>query len=244
MKENKYDDPVFFEKYSQFPRSVEGLRAAGEWRALERLLPDLAGKRVLDLGCGFGWHCAYAADHGAARVVGCDLSAKMLAEAQQRNPAPIIEYRQVAIEDVVFPSESFDIVLSSLALHYLQDVCELFHRVYGFLAPRGLFVFSVEHPIFTAQGPQDWAYDEAGLPLHWPVDRYFDEGRREAIFLGEPVVKYHRTLTTYVDALLTAGFSITNLVEPKPEPEMLAEVSGMVGELRRPMMLLIAARKG
>ena len=70
MKENNYDNPGFFSQYRRFPRSVEGLSAAGEWHALQKLFPDFSGKRVLDLGCGFGWHCRYAADHGAAAVIG------------------------------------------------------------------------------------------------------------------------------------------------------------------------------
>ena len=60
MKENRYDDPIFFEKYSHMPRSEHGLEAAGEWEALQTLLPDFAHKRMLDLGCGYGWHCIYA----------------------------------------------------------------------------------------------------------------------------------------------------------------------------------------
>lgn len=55
-------------------RSVKGLAGAGEWKTLERMLPDFHGKRVLDLGCGFGWHCRYAAEHGAASVTGVDIS--------------------------------------------------------------------------------------------------------------------------------------------------------------------------
>ena len=82
MKENKYDDPTFFDKYSRMPRSKEGLAAAGEWHVLRRMLPSFEGKRVLDLGCGFGWHCRYAADHGAAAVIGVDLSEKMLEKAR------------------------------------------------------------------------------------------------------------------------------------------------------------------
>ena len=65
MKENSYDNPIFFQKYSQMLRSTQGLEGAGEWRELQKLLPDFAGKRVLDLGCGYGWHCGYAAGHGA-----------------------------------------------------------------------------------------------------------------------------------------------------------------------------------
>ena len=64
MKENKYDDPQFFEKYSHMARSAQGLEGAGEWYALQKMLPDFSGKRVLDLGCGYGWHCRYAARQG------------------------------------------------------------------------------------------------------------------------------------------------------------------------------------
>ena len=74
MKENKYDNPVFFEKYSQMLRSQKGLEGAGEWSELEKILPDFAGRRVLDLGCGYGWHCKYAQELGAAQVLGTDNS--------------------------------------------------------------------------------------------------------------------------------------------------------------------------
>ena len=82
MKENKYNNSHFFSQYSQMSRSVEGLKGAGEWHVLQKMLPDFAGKRVLDLGCGFGWHCAYAIEHGATRVTGIDISEKMLEEAE------------------------------------------------------------------------------------------------------------------------------------------------------------------
>lgn len=55
MKENKYDDNIFFQKYSQMSRSQQGLAGAGEWETLRKLLPDFKDKRVLDLGCGYGW---------------------------------------------------------------------------------------------------------------------------------------------------------------------------------------------
>lgn len=49
------------------PRSKEGLQAAGEWHEFKKLLPDFHQKVVLDLGCGFGWHCIYAAEQGAKK---------------------------------------------------------------------------------------------------------------------------------------------------------------------------------
>jgi SAM-dependent methyltransferase len=66
---------------------------AGEWQQLQPLFPELSGKTVLDLGCGYGWHCKFAADHGAASVLGIDQSGQMIGEAKRRNPDTIIEYQ-------------------------------------------------------------------------------------------------------------------------------------------------------
>ena len=242
MKENKYNDPFFFEKYSQMERSKKGLAGAGEWYELQKLLPDFQGKRVLDLGCGYGWHCTYAADHGAAHVLGTDISQKMLDTAQEKNPGAAIEYRCAAMEDLTFQEDSFDVVLSSLAFHYVKDFESLVENISRWLKPSGSFVFSVEHPVFTAYGSQDWYYDENGNILHFPVDNYYLEGGREAVFLGERVIKYHRTITTYLDALLQNGFQILRVVEPQP-PEDMMDLPGMKNELRRPMMLLVSAEK-
>lgn len=242
MKENKYDDDKFFNQYSQMSRSVEGLKGAGEWHVLQKMLPDFNGKRVLDLGCGFGWHCHHAVEHGAVHATGIDISEKMLEEARRRNPSPRIEYRCMAVEDFDYQTESYDVVISSLAFHYLESFPDICEKVYRCLSPGGTFVFSVEHPVFTAYGSQDWYRDEQGNILHWPVDRYFTEGKREAIFLGESVVKYHKTLTTYVNGLIRHGFIITGLVEPEPD-EALLDVPGMRDELRRPMMLIVSAVK-
>lgn len=243
MKENKYDDEAFFGQYSRMARSVEGLQGAGEWATLEGMLPGFRGKRVLDLGCGFGWHCIYAVQQGAEAVTGIDLSERMLAEARRRNADPRITYLRMAVEDFDYPAGAYDVVLSSLTFHYLEPFGEVCRRVHRTLTPGGAFVFSAEHPVFTAYGTQDWYRDARGQPLHWPVDRYFAEGRRETVFLGEQVVKYHRTLTTYLGELLRAGFEITDVAEPEPPAGMLGTVEGMRDELRRPMMLIVGARK-
>lgn len=242
MKENKYDDKLFFKKYGEMERSKRGLAGAGEWHELKKLLPDFQGKRVLDLGCGYGWHCKYAADGGASYVLGTDISQRMLDTAAELNPARQIEYRRAAMEDLSFSDGSFDVVLSSLAFHYVGDFEPLVHSISAWLKDGGDLVFSVEHPVFTAYGSQDWIYDEKGNILHFPVDNYYLEGEREALFLGERVVKYHRTLTTYLNTLLRCGFTLRRIVEPEP-PEDMLDMPGMRDELRRPMMLLVAASK-
>lgn len=243
MKENKYDQDRFFNAYSAFPRSVQGLGAAGEWHALKELLPDFKGKRVLDIGCGFGWHCIYAAEQGASYVLGTDISEKMLAMAKEKTAFDNVEYRQMAMEDMVFPANSFDTIISSLAFHYTPNFPEVCQRIQQCLTVGGDFIFSVEHPVFTAHGSQDWIYDEENTPFHWPVDHYFREGKRDTVFLGEKIIKYHRTLTTYLSTLLEAGFAITGIMEPQPEPHLLEAIPGMQHELRRPMMLIISTKK-
>lgn len=242
MKENKYDNQQFFLKYGEMERSKKGLQGAGEWSELQKILPNFHGKKVLDLGCGYGWHCKYAVDNGAQYVLGTDISRKMLETAKERNNSPKIEYQCIAMEDLNFPSETFDIVLSSLAFHYVKDFEPLTSNIYKWLKKGGEFVFSVEHPVFTSYGTQDWYYDEDGSILHFPVDNYYYEGKREAIFLGEKVTKYHRTLTTYLNTLLQNNFELQHIIEPQP-PENMLNIEGMKDEMRRPMMLLVSAKK-
>jgi SAM-dependent methyltransferase len=243
MRENKYDDFEFFEKYKQMPRSLQGLEAAREWPAFRSRLPRLANKRVLDLGCGFGWHCRYAVSQGAREVVGIDISRRMLDEARKRtDPAEPVRYLQMAIEELNFPADRFDVVISSLAFHYLESLESLYRSIHDCLSKRGDLVFSAEHPIFTSSEGQDWHHEKKSR-LHWPVDNYYHEGWRRTRFLEENVVKYHRTLTSYVDGLLKAGFQLTAFTEPLPDESLLEGNAEMEDELRRPMFFIISARK-
>lgn len=242
MKENKYDDEIFFKKYGLMARSQLGLEGAGEWTTLKTLLPDFNGKTMLDLGCGYGWHCGYAVQNGATAVTGVDISSKMLDEAYKKNRSDKIKYVCSAAEDYDFPLDAYDIVFSSMAFHYVKDYQALVIKIYASLKQSGYLIFSVEHPAFTAQGSQQWHYDADGKIMHFPIDNYFYEGEREAIFLDEKVIKYHRTLTSYVDTLLKSGFVIERLVEPRP-PVSMMDIEGMKDEMRRPLMLIMVARK-
>ncbi len=235
---NIYDEMDFFQKYKDFPRSRYGLSAAGEWHELKKLL-NFDSKNVLDLGCGFGWHCFYAAENNAKSIIGVDISKNMLEIAAAKNTYKNIEFINQDIENFVYKDNFFDIIFSSLVFHYISDFDSICKKSFKMLKKNGEFIFSAEHPIFTAYGNQDWIYDENGNILHWPVDNYFDESYRDSIFLGHNVRKYHRTLTTYLSTLTKNNFIIKKIVEPKPDPT----ISGMENELRRPMMLIISAQK-
>ena len=121
MPQNIYDRPEFFDGYSRMDRSVRGLDGAPEWPAMRALLPDLRDKRILDLGCGFGWFARWAVEQGAASVLGVDLSENMLERAKAETPDPRVRYIKADLETLDLPQESFDLAYSSLALHYVQD---------------------------------------------------------------------------------------------------------------------------
>ncbi|WP_413944422.1 class I SAM-dependent methyltransferase [Bdellovibrio sp. HCB-162] len=243
MAQNKYDDPDFFASYSNMPRSQQGLEAAGEWHVLRTMLPDFQGKTVLDLGCGFGWHCRYAVEQGAASVIGVDLSEKMLKRAQEMTQDSRITYQRGSIEGVEYKENQFDVVISSLAFHYIENFAEQCRKTYRWLKPGGSFVFSVEHPIFTSLESQNWIIGPTGERLHWPVDNYQLEGPRNTKWLTGDVTKFHRTFATYINSLVEAGFQIKKVIEPEPSPEMLNQIPELKDEMRRPMFLMIASMK-
>ncbi len=237
---NEYDNERFFEEYAKMPRSRDGLSAAGEWHQLKPLFPLLQGKTVLDLGCGYGWHCFFAAEQGAVRVLGLDLSRKMIEEAEKRHAGQQIEYRVCGIEEYEYPENRWDCVVSNLALHYIEHIENVFQKVHRTLKPGGVFLFNIEHPVFTAGVGQDWIYTETGKPQYWPVDHYFIPGERSTRFLGCDVVKQHHTLTQILMGLLNNGFELEAVEEAEPPEEMMS-LPGMKDELRRPMMLLVKA---
>jgi ubiquinone/menaquinone biosynthesis C-methylase UbiE len=172
-----------------------------------------------------------------------DLSEKMLARAKATTDDPGIEYRRSAIEEIDFPANEFDVVISSLALRYVEQFDRVCRKIHHCLASGGAFVLSVEHPIFTALVAQDWCYGPKGDRLHWPIDDYQEEGPRHTQWMADNVVKYHRTIANYINTLINSDFRISKLSEPQPTPEMLIEQPGLKDDCRRPVFLMIAAAK-
>ncbi len=234
-----YDNSNFFNAYAQMSRSIGGLSEAGEWEQLEPLFPALEGKTVLDIGCGYGWHSRYAVEHGAKSVLGIDQSERMIAAAKQKNAADGITYRVCDLLDYEYPEEHFDLVISNLVLHYLPDLDAVYRLIYRTLRPDGVLLFNIEHPVFTAGIRQQFMTD-GEKTLCWPVDDYFYPGERSTEFLGQQVTKYHHTLSQILMGLLRCGFdleAVEEVIPPKKWRDILPD------EMRRPMMLLIKARK-
>lgn len=215
MSQNIYDNQAFFDGYAQLGRSVNGLDGAPEWPAIRRILPELRGKKVLDLGCGYGWFCRSAREQGAASVLGVDLSEKMLNRAREMTQDAGIEYRQQDLARLQLPAAGYDLAYSSLTLHYIEDLAGLFATVHRALVSGGQFIFTAEHPIYTAPQQQGWLVDGNGQKS-WPVNGYQREGERVSNWLAEGVIKQHRMLGTYINLLVQQGFIITHLNEWAP----------------------------
>jgi SAM-dependent methyltransferase len=203
------------------------------------MLPSLVGRRVLDLGCGYGWFCRWAREHGAAAVLGVDVSQRMLAQAKASTSDAAISYVHSDLRQFDYPVAGFDVVYSSLAFHYLDDLAHVLSAVRRALAPAGVLVCSVEHPLFTAPKQPGWITHPGGH-RSWPVDAYFDEGPRRTDWLAEGVIKHHRTIDSYLRLLREAGFALTHFHEWAPTAEQVAEHPEWADERQRPAFLLMA----
>ena len=242
MTQNIYDNPGFFEGYSRLHRSIHGLDGAPEWPDLRAQLPDMRDCRVLDLGCGYGWFCRWAAENGAARVLGVDISRRMLDRAKAMTSHPAIVYREDDLETLELPEAAFDLVYSSLAFHYVENLPRLLRAIHGALVPGGSLVFSTEHPIFTAPRHPGFVIDGEGRKT-WPVDSYQIEGKRVTDWLAPGVVKQHRTIGRWVNLLVACGFALKHLNEWGPSEAQLAAMPELAEERERPMMLLVGAQR-
>ena len=244
-RERERERERLFAGYLQLRRTESGLNAAVEQPALQRLLPSsFSGISVLDLGCGLGDFARLACKRGAKQVIAVDISEKMLATARAATANDNVEYIRSPIESFDIRTAAFDLVVSSLALHYVEDYAAVVRKISQALRPSGRFVFSVEHPIATAYGNYEWHRDDAGAKLHWKLDRYREEGPRKSEWFVPGVIKYHRTVETYVNSLLESGLTLRRLSEPEATPEALHKRPDLIETKRSPVFLIIAADKG
>lgn len=181
---------------------------------------------------------------GADRVVGIDISEKMLAVAKEENSHPNITYVRMPMEDIAERKEKFDVVVSSLAMHYVEEFDSVVKSVYELLHENGVFIFSQEHPFNTCfSGGERWTRDENGRKIYANLSDYSVEGERESTWFVEHVKKYHRTFSGIINGLVEAGFTIQQILEPVPTQELLAQYPEDYDLLHKPDFLLVKVRK-
>jgi len=238
-----YDDPAVFAAYQDMRQLAGRLNEVVEQPAILSLLPDIKDLRVADLGCGTGAMCRWLRTMGARSVTGIDNSARMLEAARSENGHAGIIYLNQSLETLDdLGAEHFDLIISSLALHYVGDFCGLVRNVHRALAHGGSFVFSVEHPIVTCDR-REWSAGADGVRQHWPVDRYMEEGARQVRWLDLDVIRHHRTIGSYLNPLLDSGFVLKTVLEPAPDDAAIRQWPRLADQRRRPPFLVVRADK-
>ncbi|MEM1446598.1 MAG: class I SAM-dependent methyltransferase [Planctomycetota bacterium] len=199
---------------------------------------ELAGRRVIDSGCGEGRWCRIAANAGASEVLGLDLCDAMI-QAAVAVKGPREAYRVADVRAIPFVNDAtFDIAVSYLNQCDLDDFVANTREVFRVLKPGGRLVVANLHPMRSAVGT--WHRDESGAKRHVVVDDYFDEGARTWRMLGVEFTNYHRSLQTYLDAYLEAGFHLRRIAEPTVSAENLEQYPELDDELRVPNFIVFA----
>ena len=233
-----YDEPGVRDRYLRHRHSgTASPNVVMEEPHLLAVLGGLHGAAVLDLGCGDGSSASLTLDLGAASYIGVDGSAAMIDAAQASQDDPRAKFVHASIEELALPPASFDLVMSRMALHYVEHLAPVLFMIRRLLRPGGRFVFSVTHPVITSYLPV-----QTGPRTDWTVDDYFVRGPRERPWFGTTVTWHHRTVEDYFVAINDVGLRVKHLRECEPAAELLVANSSELARRRRvPLILLLSA---
>lgn len=244
MIQNKYDNNEFLDEYLKLREDKYNSNIIEEHPALFSLIDkDLSNKTVLDLGCCFGYNTDDLIKRNASRVVGVDVSKKMIDMATNENKYNNASYINIDMESLADIDNKFDLIISSLAIHYIKDYNKLVNDVYNKLNDRGVFIFSMEHPITLApKKGKSWNLDEDGNPISYNLSNYQEPGERNIFWLTNNVIKYHRTFEELINTLINVGFKIEAILEPKPIIPYGDNIRN-IESIHKPYFLIIKASK-
>jgi len=214
MKQNIYDNEDFFSRYLNARSQSTSYNTLYEIPCMEGLLPDVRGLNVLDVGCGSGTLALKIAEMGANHVLGIDISSKQIRLAQSVHIPGKLDFNCIAIEDFFNDGHKFDLIVSSLAFHYIDNYEELLSKISTLVAVNGTLLFSTEHPFVTCYPDKNESKMDA-------LKKYKRIGRRNVDWHGAKVVKYHRTIETLINSLIKNGFVIEDVCEPCELPVII-----------------------
>ncbi len=192
--------------------------------AMYALVPDLTDLSVISLGCGSGEDCNQLNLLGAKQVVGVDISKGLLDIAKTSYPE--CEFQVMDIERLNLPDNSFDFAYSSLAVHYIEEWDKMLAEAYRILRPGSYFLFSCNHPMFSAMKV---TCDDENTKVH-QLSRTKDVKLKTVTIVGNYVtrrsmdengwVTWHKSIGEISQEVATAGFMIAGIHEPQPLPQM------------------------
>lgn len=245
MKQNIYDNEIFFKGYNNMRQEKRNTSANDliEIPTIRLMLPPLTNKKILELGCGFGENCSYFILKGASYVLGTDISNNMINLAKETNQNEKIDYKVLAMEDISNIKEKFDLVVSSLAVHYIEDFDKLLNDVYELLNDGGYFIFSQEHPIGTSLILNDECNGQDNINIgnknYFLVSDYNRNGQRIVDWNNCQVIKYHRNFSSIINSIIKSKFQIEEIIEPTPSDEVLKIKPKYQNQFDKPYFLFI-----
>jgi len=235
-----YDNENFFKQYINRRHRNDSPNILIEKPVLFELLENINDQEILDLGCGDASLGIDLLKNGAKSYLGIEGSKKMVQKALVNLENTVGKIELSTMEDYAFPESTFDLVVSQLAIHYIEDFSKLSQNVFKTLKIGGRFIFSVQHPILTSSFE---SMTKSGKRYNWIVDDYFQTGKRVEPWIGEQVEKYHRTIAEYFSTLQEAGFVINKLSEPMPQKQFFSDEEEYNRRLRIPLFLLFSCSK-
>lgn len=254
MDEIKRDWNSMARAYEEFNTAADSYSYKIEWPCIRKLLPELKGKTVVDLGCGTGIFTFLLEQGGPSRIMGIDLSEEMLQIAKDKarekgSRAEFVLYDGAKCSDVI--SKPVDLIFSSTTSHYIEDLAQLFNNVSKSLKEGGECIFSVIHPVYSAMYPVEHGDDFPG-DEEWMV-RYLDRSMRAYIqpwieyneaFEDHLSRSYHHTFADYVNAIIGAGLTIERICEPMAPEEWKAVQPGRYEAfIETPVYMILKMKK-
>ncbi|WP_341323655.1 class I SAM-dependent methyltransferase [Solibacillus sp. FSL H8-0523] len=172
------------------------------------LFGPIAGKKILDIGCGSGHSLQYMGSEGAQELWGLDLSTKQIETAEKLlrvQQSKVTLFESPMEENPGLPLEYFDVAYSIYALGWTVDLQKTLSNIHSYLKPGGTFIFSWEHPIHDRL-----TYENASFTFK---KSYNIEGPEYNEAWHNHVVIHHRKLSTYINTLIETGFTIEKVID-------------------------------
>jgi len=243
--QNIYDDEKFYNEYREMREKGLNANELIEIPIIKDMLPNLKGKKILDLGCGNGGMSKYFIEQGASSVLAIDLSENMINEAKEKNSDPKITYLVLGMEKISKIDTKFDLVFSSLAFHYIEDFNKLLKDIHNLLNDDGILLYSQEHPIATSckyhkEMKSSIFIDEKRYYL---VSDYNSNGERKLFWNVDGVIKYHRNHSTIINTLIKNKFTLIEERESIASKEAIELNNKYVNQIDRPYFLFVKAKK-
>ena len=225
--------------------------------AFLEMMPDVAGLRGLDIGCGEGHNTRLVAGNGA-RMTAFDISRVFIQQAheyEQDQPLYISYLRASAIE-LPFSDGSFDFVMATMSLMDIPQQDRAIAEAHRVLKSGGFLQFSISHPCF-ATPRWKWVLDQDGNRIAMECGNYFRELNgdvEEWIFSSTPaelkaqlpefrIPRFTKTLSGWINLLLDTGFTIERLAEPRASDDVLASQPALADSQVIAYALIVRCRK-